>query len=455
MTRSVAALGLWALAALGCFGPEIRDPTAGEITFEPNRPPLPGDVAPVAPYTGSDPLVLEAQGRYVTGLDLHRKFVMRSCGGVNGVCHNQKEYPDLHTPATFAAAIGAPCNVLPGSWSTVFDRCERPGDRFRFADSDFPDIEVGWLEHIRGEHVDYAERNERPPEDAPGLHLHLHDPLPGTRTELYGTGVFIRTFVDEDGNVRELPFISFESRWWVMSDRRHLMAEVPSYREESLEHLLGGGIVQGDLNRNGIFGHRLGRTVTLLNPGKPEQSYLVARLRGTMEGERIPGTRMPLANQPPSIPDMLALMCFLEGLDPAKAPYNLANPIDYAGCSYVSDPSQLNLVGQGVTFRGRVKPLLGANCGGCHGGETPQAQLDLVSDGLFDRLMAASKQQPTRKLIQPGSPENSYLWLKLVGDGSITGSPMPLDPLKGGWRSLTPEELQDIETWITAGALND
>ncbi len=341
-------LVLFAVLLASCGGPTLRDPTEGEIAFEPNRPDLAQLTRVVTPYTGSDPLVLEAQARYLTGLDLHRKFVMRSCGGVNGVCHNQKEYPDLHTPGNFAAAIGAPCNVQPGSHQSVFDRCERTGDRFKIEGTDFKESEVGWLEHLRGEHVDWGARNQVPPEDAAGLHVYLHDPIPGTRTSVYGRGLFIRRFVDESGAVRDLPFISFNSRWWIVGDRRHLIAEVPSYREESAEAVAKGGIIQGDQNRNGVFGFRTGRWVPLLNPGKPEESYLVGRLRGTMQKERVPGTRMPLANQPPSIPDMLALMCFLEKLDPATQPYNLADPIDYATCSYSAAPQKLNLVGQGV-----------------------------------------------------------------------------------------------------------
>jgi hypothetical protein len=152
---------------------------------------------------------------------------------------------------------------------------------------------------------------------------------------------------------------------------------------------------------------------------------------------------------------MLALMCFLEKLDATQQPYNLDNPIDYTGCSYTANPQSLNLVGQGVTFSGRIKPLLQANCGGCHNSTNPQAGFDVQSDGLFDRLLLASSQQPVRKLVQPGSPENSYLWLKVSGDGSIVGQRMPLDPLNGGSRSLALDELQDLETWIIAGALND
>jgi 5-methylthioadenosine/S-adenosylhomocysteine deaminase len=105
---------------------------------------------------------------------------------------------------------------------------------------------------------------------------------------------------------------------------------------DAVTSLLASGIVQGDLNRNGVFGARAGNTVPLIRPGKPEQSYLVGRLRGELEGERIPGTQMPLANQPPSVPDMVALMCFIEGLHPDPSVRDPTGPIDYGNCSYTS-----------------------------------------------------------------------------------------------------------------------
>lgn len=448
--RLVASLFLPLLVA--CSGGPVRDLQDGEIPFAPDRPDAPGAGTPAPPYTGSEPLVQEAAGRYVTGLDLHRKLVMRSCGGANGVCHNQKEYPDLHTPAAFAASIGAPCNVQPGSWETVFDRCERLGDRFRFAGEDFAfkEIEVAWIELVPGEH---QQRDSLPPENAPGLHLQLHDPLPGERTEFYGDGLFVRTFVDDQQNVQELPFVSFETRWWIYPDRKRLMAEVRENQADTVKAILASGIVQGDHNRNGIFGYREGNTVSLLTPGKPEQSYLVARLRGHMEGVTVPGSRMPLANQPPSVPDMLALMCFIEKLSPGAA-VNLADGIHYESCSYSAAPSALNLVGEGVTWSAGIQPMLEANCGGCHGGTDPQAGLDLLSEGAHARLLNLSSQRPELKLIHPGNPEKSYLWLKVAGDGSISGSRMPIDPVSGAGR-LPDAALTDLETWITAGALED
>ncbi len=450
--RHALVVSLLAAVGFACGGGVTENPP-GRIAFEPDRPEVPGGGA-ATPYTGSDPLVLEAQDRYRTGLDLHRKLILRSCGGANGVCHNQKEYPDLHTEATFASTIDAPCNVQPGGWSTVYDRCEQLGDRFRFTDATFNNIEVGWVEFVKGEYVDHRAEGTRPDADSAGLHVVLHSPLPRDAGDRNATALFIRTFVNAQGNVEDLPFASFQTRWWVVGDGRHLVGEVRDYQLDQITSLMASGIVQGDMNRNGVFGARTGKAVPLIKPGAPEQSYLVARLRGQMEGERIPGTRMPLANQPPSVPDMVALMCFIEGLSQDAANRDPSGPIDYGNCSYTADPQALNLVGNGVTWRGRVLPMLQANCGGCHGGESPQAGLDLNQEAAWDRLMEPSAQRPALKLVQPGQPDKSYLWLKVAGDGSITGQRMPIDPL-GGVRELAQEDLDALETWIIAGALKD
>ncbi len=451
MKRSLLAPAIAALS-LACGSNTYPEPT-GPIPFEPQRPDL---VAPgtATPYTGMDPFVLEAQTRYPTGVDLHRKLVMRTCSGTNGVCHNQKEYPDLHTPATFAASIDAPCNVASGTWDTVYDRCERLGDRFRFAEESFREIEIGWFEFIPGETPDFGETGTKPDASTPGLHLYLYDPIPLERERVGATGTFIRNFIDDQGNVQGLAFASYDTRWWMLDDRRHVFAEVSQYQRDRVEGLVASGIVQGDQNRNGVFGARTGTTVPLINPGKPEESYLVARLRGYMGAESVPGTRMPLANQPPSTVDMLALMCFIEGLDPGAAQWNLSSAIDYTQCSYSADPQSLTLVGNGVTWRQRVLPILQSNCGGCHGGSNPQAGLDLLAEDAYQRVLQASTQKPELKLIQPGEPQQSYLYRKLVGDGSITGTRMPINPLNGD-APLPTDQLDAISDWITAGAQED
>lgn len=461
MMRSTLGSVLVAAVLSGCGYSKDYEGPVGEIPFEPQRP-NPGDPRVVTPYTGTDPLVMDAQTRLPTGIDLQRKVILRTCGPTNGVCHNQKEYPDLHTPGTFTASIGAPCNVQSGNAEGVFDRCERLGDRFRFAEQSFREIEVGYFELIPGETPQFG-TGQGPDASTPGLHLYLYDPVPVTQARLNATGTFIRTFVNEQGNVQTLPFASYRTNWWVLGDKKHLFAQVNDNQRDTVEGLVASGIVQGDQNRNGVYGARiLGNTVPLINPGKPEQSYLVARLRGYMERETapgtretVPGTRMPLANQPPNVPDMLALMCFIEGLDPAATQWNLGSAIDYNKCSYKENPAALSLAGAGDTWTGRVLPILQSNCGGCHGGSNPQAGLDLLTGTAEEvrlRLLKPSSQKPTMQLVLPGSLDKSYLFLKLTGDGSISGVRMPINPLNGN-ASLPEAELKSIENWIfLAGA---
>ncbi|MCG8555493.1 MAG: hypothetical protein MJD61_09440, partial [Proteobacteria bacterium] len=253
-------------------------------------------------------------------------------------------------------------------------------------------------------------------------------------------------------------YFSFRTRWWVLDGGTHVFGQVRPYQDDDVQELLSAGVVQGDLNRNGVYGARVGQPVALLVPGAPERSYLIARLRGTMEGEQVPGSRMPLANQPLSVAEMLALFCFVEGMDPSGQKPNLASAIDYAGCSYSLNPDSLNLLGSGVTWQHRIRRILEFNCGGCHSGTDPQAGLVLKQSGaggqVYARLRMASNQVPGLNLVEPGLPARSYLWLKLTGDPSIAGAPMPLNPLTGQGM-LSQAELDDIRVWIEAGAVEN
>jgi hypothetical protein len=457
MKRSTLVAALAALV-LACDSQISTPVDPGDIPFDPRRPEV-GSASNVTPYTGLDADVLRAQQTYPTGIDLHRKLVMRTCSGTNGVCHNQKEYPDLHTPATFTSAIKAPCNVQPGNPNGVYDRCERLGDRFRFIEDNvtFREIEIGYFELIPGETPKLDPRGTRPDDTTAGLHLHLHEPVPVDGDRVSATGTFIRNFIDDQGNVQALPFASYKTGWWILGDRKHLFAEVRGNQRDAVESLVASGIVQGDQNRNKVFGFREGLNVPLINPGKPEESYLVARLRGFMKEDRIPGTRMPLANQPPSVTDMLALMCFIEGLDPKATQWNLGSAIDYNKCSYSADPAALNLAGSGAKWSGRVLPILQSNCGGCHGGSSPQGGLDLLSgtpSEIRQRLLKPSAQKPSLQLIYPGDPIKSYLWNKLSGDGTIVGSRMPLNASNGN-APLPDDQLADIQNWISYDALDN
>src|SRR5687767_8936049 len=77
-------------------------------------------------------LIEEAKQEFPTYLDLHEKVVTRTCSPNGGVCHNEKEYPDLHTPQTMLSMLGAPCNLAEADPLNLFDGCEPPGDELVF-----------------------------------------------------------------------------------------------------------------------------------------------------------------------------------------------------------------------------------------------------------------------------------------------------------------------------------
>jgi hypothetical protein len=85
----------------------------------------------------------------------------------------------------------------------------------------------------------------------------------------------------------------------------------------------------------------------------------------------------------------------------------------------------------------------------CHGGATPRKGLSLVPP-VYDRIVShLSTEVPTKALVQPGDPENSYLFEKISADAPTSGVRMPPN------QPLEPSSLEDIRQWITAGAPNN
>ncbi len=450
MSLSKYALGAGLAGALfagGCGQAASDYGPSGKIEFDTQYPQL-MEVVDAPPYTGSDAYVLEAQRLHPTGLQLHKNVIVRTCGPTDGVCHNQKEYPDLHAASYFLDAVNAPCNIQPGDWASVYDGCEQSGDKLTLGDS--RKVEIGWMDYINGD-SDYGDENP-PGLDSPGLHIRLQSAIDigDGRTRTWGRARVYRSEID-DGTVVELSGEQLETEWFVLEGGTHLVGEVPEYRADQVAALLDSGISQGDMNRNGVYGARAATPLSMLKAGAPEESYLIGRLRGELAGSVIPGTRMPLANEPLTIADMLALFCLVEGL-PKKMDgiFDLNSPINYEDCSYSADPEGLNLLGNGATWLGRVQPLLVANCQGCHGAEEPLGEFDVVSEGLYERLLEDSK-QVAMPFITPGDPAQSYLWQKLTAGESAIGLAMPLDAQLQP-RTLPEGALADIETWILNGA---
>jgi hypothetical protein len=104
-----------------------------------------------------------------------------------------------------------------------------------------------------------------------------------------------------------------------------------------------------------------------------------------------------------------------------------------------------------VSYSAHLEPLVVAHCLGCHESEDPKAKLVLEEGAGFEQLVGRSSvQQPEMALVEPGDPENSYLWLKLQHTAA-EGKGMPRTLT--GVKKLRAEELELYRRWIVDGAL--
>ena len=98
--------------------------------------------------------------------------------------------------------------------------------------------------------------------------------------------------------------------------------------------------------------------------------------------------------------------------------------------------------------------IFGPLCSGCHNGagsSLPGVQNLTSAAATYKSLVnVASIEQPTVLLVKPGNPATSYLIQKLEGTPGITGVRMPD---RGPY--LSQATIDQIESWITAGAPND
>ncbi len=102
-----------------------------------------------------------------------------------------------------------------------------------------------------------------------------------------------------------------------------------------------------------------------------------------------------------------------------------------------------------LSYERDVEPIFVAECGDCHGAEKPKKGLVLTADGRQHLLERGSQVERDRKLLVPGDPGASYLWIKLE-HRQEKGKGMPRTLF--GDRSLSEEQLTLIERWIREGA---
>lgn len=95
-----------------------------------------------------------------------------------------------------------------------------------------------------------------------------------------------------------------------------------------------------------------------------------------------------------------------------------------------------------------VKSLFTSRCISCHGGDEPVAGLRLDRNLYAQIVNVPSNGNPDLHLIQPNSPESSYLYRKVARQPNelpFADDPMPLDDVP-----LSSSELQIIREWIVS-----
>jgi hypothetical protein len=129
------------------------------------------------------------------------------------------------------------------------------------------------------------------------------------------------------------------------------------------------------------------------------------------------------------------------------------------GCGTVKSPTEAPApapggTGAAFTFSQIQREIFTPTCAksGCHAAATAQEGLILDADRSYSLLVGhPASENSALNRVQPGSPEQSYIILKLRGDPSISGQRMPQD----GPPYLTAEQIDGIAGWIRAGAPNN
>lgn len=372
----------------------------------------------------------EAKAEFPTYEDIHVKVIQRTCTPFQNVCHNNMEYPDLRTPQGVVDRIGRPCNLneVYNDPEAVFNGCEPPGDKLRFVGggNDGLVVEIGYIETT---------------DDGMGggtVSITVEDDIPASMASggIYETGVVERMIGGEMQTVGMLEgVLSY-------APGGNMVTVVNSATFPDDASLLETNVTYGDPNRDGIYGATMGESMLEIAPGDPWNSYLLQRLQGN-----VPGSPMPLANQPLSASEIVAIACWIEGTT-ADGLNDTDALIEYDDCEYAAELSTPP-EGGGATLSEHVQPIFDQSCAfaGCHSDSSPAAGLVLTAGRSRDALLAiASQQNPEVPLVEPLTPPNSYLMTKLLGDG-VSGSRMPLNG-----EPLSESQLAIIRTWIIQGA---
>ena len=108
-----------------------------------------------------------------------------------------------------------------------------------------------------------------------------------------------------------------------------------------------------------------------------------------------------------------------------------------------------NSYAEPVSFESDVMPILNNYCVMCHLPGAEQGGLGLYPDA-WSRLVGVPSKQSPLLLVAPGSPDVSYLYVKLIDSGESVGGSGLLMPIQQA--PLDQGQIETIRLWIEQGA---
>jgi hypothetical protein len=299
MVVVVAALG--ASALLACTTGSTADPWIGVPTPPTAAPPVGVDGA----RSSSAPLAREPNDV----LELFATRILPTCSLNGGVCHNSNNYPDLRNVAALEDLVDLPCGR--NAALELPDACEPAGDHL---------VAQGGVDVV-------VERAS-------------FDGATGVATITSGAdvpngpleGVEMRRGIDDrvlDASAAGVTFVAVDARTIIAAVAK-ATPEARTFFEPKLP-LREDRIWPADMNGNGVAGATSGWREIV--PGRPERSYLVARLwDAELEAELMPRQCRTWDDSATR-----ALACWIQNLRSNEngTPSNFYDPIDYAKCTFV------------------------------------------------------------------------------------------------------------------------
>jgi mono/diheme cytochrome c family protein len=126
--------------------------------------------------------------------------------------------------------------------------------------------------------------------------------------------------------------------------------------------------------------------------------------------------------------------------------------ISVTGMALATSPNKAAGDVERVSFKKQIQPIFDTNCVACHQSGGAQQGLNLEEGASYGALVLKRSQESDSVLVQPASPDASYLLHKLKGTQATahgSGAQMPL----GG--ALAVDEIAAISAWIAEGAMNN